>query len=158
MAEERMSELVRTQGGMPTKCRPDVIKTVCDAIREGMSPSGAMRMAGVDPNCLYGSTGWIHRGERGEEPFRTFLEQATIATAQAEQRAVKALVKGFDKDWRAAAAWLARRMPMEWKERQSIDFTVDPGGGGTTDPMEAFRAELREVMSGITSPEELESS
>jgi hypothetical protein len=152
-----MSELVPAPGQpltphRPTKCTPDTIRTVTDALREGMSANGAMRLAGVDPNVLYGATGWVHRGERGEEPFATFLREATLAIGQAEQKAVRALTAGFKSDWRAAASYLARRHPESWAEKQQPQ--MDAGAG--VDPVEQFRSEMEAMRNALrdgTDPE-----
>lgn len=146
-----MSELVPSpdtrpiRGGQPTKCTPEVIQIVADAIREGMSTSGAMRLARVDVNVLYGRDGWVHRGERGEEPWATFVREVAFAAGEAEQKAVRALVNGWDRDWRAAISWLNRRFPAEWQERSQLDLNVGAG----EDPIEVFKAELERVMDRV---------
>jgi hypothetical protein len=145
-----MSELVpvpkrELRNGRRTKCTPEVIQIVCDAIREGMSLTGSMRLAGVSPNVLFGVTGWVHQGELGVAPYSDFVQQVMTAQGEAERAAVRALVKGWKTDWRAAVSYLARIHKAEWSERQEIEMPTGPGA----DVQAQVRAELEAVRLAL---------
>lgn len=70
-----------------------------------------------------------------EQPYLSFLERATRASADAELHAVGVLRSAMTEDWRAALAYLERRYPARW--RRVTDTTAprdddDAGSGSET--------------------------
>ena len=105
--------------GRPSKCTPDVIAKVCDALRLGVSWEAAGAHAGVDRATL---TNWRKRGEAGEEPFATFLVESTRARDNAEVRMAAIVMKHAQEgNVLAAQWWLERRRPESWGRREKIE-------------------------------------
>lgn len=103
-----------TRAGRPTKCTPDVIASVCRCISEGLPYRDAARIAGVNETSI---TEWRARGEKGEEPFKTFVDALTVAVACFKQTHLGTIRKASKKSWTAAAWLLERRFPEEFALR-----------------------------------------
>lgn len=64
-----------------------------------------------------------------EKPYLDFLESTRIASAQAEDSAIIAIRKAYDKDdWRAAAMFLERRFAKRWRRTDSHEIGGPNGG------------------------------
>ena len=63
--------------GRKTKCTPERIKRVADAIMEGLHFEQACQIGGISTSTM---SNWTIRGEAGEEPFVAFL----VAIKEAE--------------------------------------------------------------------------
>ena len=66
--------------GRPTKCTPEVIERFAKFYGRGVGIEDAARAMKLDPQTAHE---WFARGEKGEEPYRTFAEKAQEAEAQA---------------------------------------------------------------------------
>jgi len=64
-----------------------------------------------------------------EKVYLQFLEATRIASAQAEDSAIIAIRKAYDKDdWRAAAMFLERRFAKRWRRTDSHEIGGPNGG------------------------------
>lgn len=153
--------------GRPTKCTPERQKTICDALRDGVSIEGAAALAGCDDSAYYR---WMQKGadavereEDGhtlserEERYRDFYDAATRAIAESEAALVRMVRAQAPQDWRAAVEMLKRRFPQHWSEKR-IHEMQGPGGGPirtagvsleTDDPQE-----LQQMYQELFSEEE----
>ncbi len=105
----------------------DQQKVIIFAIKRGNFRTVACDLAGVKYDTF---RDWMERGGDpqstaktkplpGEEmePYYSFAQAVRRAEAEAEDTAVKALTAGFDRDWRAATSYLARKHPERWAEK-----------------------------------------
>jgi hypothetical protein len=112
--------------GKPVKLTLFVQKSVCDAIRSGAYATVACRKAGISVDSL---ARYRVRGEKGEEPFCTFLEALEQAEVDREVALGKIIVDAAKEDWRAAAHLLERIHPDRWARRAVEGMQPDMGGG-----------------------------
>lgn len=108
--------------GRPTKCTPDRVKRIIDALKGGNTRKASAAYGGIDIDT-FGN--WMNRGAAGEEPFSDFSEQVKAAEAEAEVRNVAIIAKAATEKWQAAAWWLERRKPADWAQT-----TKHTGGDG----------------------------
>lgn len=87
-------------------------------------------------------TEWKQRAADGEEPFVTFLTEATRARDAAETRMARIVVAAAE-DGNASAAqwWLERRRPENWGRRDHNVVEV-------ADPSKAVAALLTKLAEG----------
>ena len=91
--------------GRPTLCTPSVTRAFAQAYSRGVSVEDAASIAGVKASQAYE---WLTRGERGEEPYRTFAEQSTRGKSETIAVVADKVLRAVDQDWRAGIAWLER--------------------------------------------------
>ena len=104
-----------------TACRLSGINTA--TYENWMAAGGAEEWSG---HRLY-----VPRSDETPKWFADFVDQVHLARAMAEDKALKAWVKGFSHDWRAAAAFLGRSYPKRWgKQREMTDLAVVSGDTG----------------------------
>lgn len=148
-------------------------KRVLDSIRKGNFREVAAASAGISRSTFYN---WVAAGRRQKSGrLFDFVAKLEQAEAEAEERLVGRIDSAAEKDWRADAWRLERKVPERWARRAVAgEETTDPkllklqreklelenalarrkleeGGGddddaGPLDPeSEAFRAYLREA-------------
>ena len=125
--------------GRPTKCEPATVARIVTALESGMSLRQAAVACGVSRDAL---NKWRKRGEAGEEPYATFVDQTTRARAVAEERmaavVVAAAQSGDSKtSLNAATWWLERRRPERWARRDKPEVQIR-----TEDPRTLTREQL----------------
>ena len=107
----------------PTKCTPEVVELICEALALGVSWAAAAAHAGMSEAAL---TEWKQRGHDGEEPFASFLADATRARDAAEVRMASIVIRAAeDGDAKAAQWWLERRRSASWGRQDSMAVTVE---------------------------------
>ena len=107
--------------GRPTHCTPTVTRLFADAYSRGVSVEDAAQVAGIKPAQAHE---WMLRGERGEEPYRTFAEQSLRVKSSVIAAVAQKVLDAVDQDWRAGIAWLER------VARKNFGKTVDVTTGG----------------------------
>jgi len=114
----RCGNIVPISGrGRPSKLTPAVQASICAAVRAGNFLEVAAEAAGVSRATVFE---WIARGEgrdaqrRRDRVYADFADAIRQANAEAEIRAVTAWTEQARHDWRATAAFLARRWPERW--------------------------------------------
>lgn len=98
-------------------------------IAAGLSYSAACGLVGVDLRTFYR---WRKKGKEKDSPreYRLFAAALSRAEGEAELRAVNAWTSSFERDWKAAQAYLARRFPERWgtaDQQVSIEENEDRG-------------------------------
>lgn len=98
-------------------------------IAAGLSYSAACGLTGVDLRTFYR---WRKRGKDKDSPkeYRLFAAALSRAEGEAELRAVNAWTSSFERDWKAAQAYLARRFPERWgtaEQQVSVEENEDRG-------------------------------
>lgn len=110
----------------PSKCTPEVIAKVCEALKLGVSWAAAAAHAGLDEATL---TGWKQRAKDGEEPFLTFLTESTRARDSAEVRMAAIVLKAAQEgSVNAAQWWLERRRGDTWGRSQEVVINAPDSG------------------------------
>lgn len=119
----------------PTKCTPEAIETIMDAIREGNTYADAAAKAGV---CRRTFNGWRVRAERElervaqtpgatvykrERPYVDFYHQLEEARLEGKMRLVKTVYSGGLEDPRVALEILRRQYPTEWGTKADREST-----------------------------------
>lgn len=93
----------------PSKLTVDVIRRVCDAIRDGNCREVSARLAGIHPATLFD---WLRKAKaQGKGRFHEFSEALKKAEAEAEGDRVLLIKQASVRSWQAAAWWLERRRP-----------------------------------------------
>lgn len=118
----------RRPRGRPTRLTPETMSRVLNAIRSGAFLNAAAAYAGVRPSTLYG---WWKRGREAKSGrYRELSDGIERALADSELRATYAVVKAFEQgEWRAALAYLSKRFPTRWSDRQTVDVRGSGAGG-----------------------------
>jgi transposase-like protein len=99
------------------KLTADRQKRIVEALRAGNYVSVAARFAGISPSTLFA---WLRKGRAARAGrYREFHDAVAQALTFAEVRAVAILQKEMEGNWRAAAAYLARRFPRRWGPREN---------------------------------------
>lgn len=110
--------------GRPSKCTPEVITTICDAISAAVPIQVAAALAGVSEATFFR---WVKESEE-------FRESVKKATATAETRLVKTIIDAAAKQW-TAAAWLLERHPKyrtRWAKPVNLMTSAEPGSTPTS--------------------------
>ena len=126
------------EAGRPTICTPDVIEAVCENVKAGMPRKWAAIHAGISKATYYD---WKARGEKGDQPYATFLDRLTRAEAQdmanliAEVGGAQTnLPQGVSQsDWRAQAWLLERRFRPDYGKVTAHELTGANGGAIKTE-------------------------
>jgi transposase len=105
------------QVGQPSKLDDLRAKRIVDAIRNGVSRTGAAASAGISRRALMD---WLARGRDGEARYEHFLHRVQQAEAEAEAGMVACVrTAALDpKYWGAAAWWLERCRPADYAKRE----------------------------------------
>ncbi len=105
----------------PTKCSPELTAHICDLIRRGWRIVSACQAVGISKTSYYN---WRVQGDKGEEPFDTFLEDVEQAEAIAFGAMAEKVFRG-DADWISAMTFLERRDRDGWgkHEKHELEHT-----------------------------------
>ncbi len=102
---------------------PDLTAAVVALVEKGVDPGGAGEALGVSRATV---NEWTRRGEgRDDRPsdeiYATFATDVRAAEARILANVVGAWTSAaLSGDWRAGAAWAARRFPHEWREKTPV--------------------------------------
>ncbi len=109
--------------GRPTKLSPDVIRVVCEGLRNGLYLDQACSVAGIHPATAYR---WRERAEQEEEGLHVdFRDAVDTASAEAEARATQVVLNAAERgDWRAAAWYLEHRHPTRWGRKEQHGVSI----------------------------------
>lgn len=119
--------------GRPTKCTPDRVKRIIDALKGGNTREVAYAYAGVSRGAFYK---WLARGEaqllldldpdaipESERPYVDLVEGVKRAESEAVVRNVLLVSKAAETSWQAAAWWLERRYPQDWGRKDNLHLS-----------------------------------
>jgi transposase len=103
------------------------IETIIAYLSAGHFVDTAAKAAGVDPETVSRYIKAYETGE-GDEASRELGRMFAEAIAKAEVSILGKWMQAFDKDWRAVAAFLAKRFPDRYsaalKELSNADFNI----------------------------------
>ncbi len=110
----------------------DLTAAIVALVEKGVDPGAAGEALDVSRATV---NEWIRRGEGrddrpGGERYATFATEIRAAEARILSKVVGAWTgAAISGDWRAGAAWAARRFPYEWGEKTpvSVGRRVTPG-------------------------------
>jgi transposase len=94
----------------PTKRTPERETRLLEALRAGNTRRASCAYAGIDQDTL---ANWLRR-------WSDFSDAVEKAEADAEIRNVAIIQKAASETWQAAAWWLERRRPAEYRQRQEV--------------------------------------
>ena len=120
------------------------LSRVLKALELGHYVVTACRLGGISESVYYS---WLERGEaeynrlqrdfengldlelnEDERPYLEFVESVRIASAKAEDTALKTIIKAAKgDDWRAASQFLERRFYSRWGKKDRHEFTGEGG-------------------------------
>jgi hypothetical protein len=139
------AELKKT--GRPTDCTPALIQKMQVLIRNGNYIETAAACCDISKQTLFN---WLKRGNKGEEPFKTFLDSVNRASAEAEALDLAVITQAANegKQWGAAAWKLERRNSTRWGRKFEASIQGVPGGA----PIK-MRNEVRKSLDRLSSDE-----
>ena len=121
----------KNKGGRPKgsgiKLTPETQRTILGAVRAGNFLTVASNLAGIDPDTL---AGWIKKGEKGVEPYASFVKEFRRAEIEGEVTLVALWKRAAPEDWRAAKELLAKRYPERWSDHAARLAVLGPEGDG----------------------------
>src|SRR5437667_437109 len=97
--------------GRKTKLSPALQTRLLAAIAAGNYIHTACAAVGIDKSTY---SRWVVKGEKGQEPYRTFCDGLMRAAEEAQVKFVERIEQHSIGDWRAAAFLLERRNRKEW--------------------------------------------
>jgi hypothetical protein len=105
--------------GRPTKRTPERKAAILNSLRLGNTRRAAASFAEIDHATFYR---WL-------EQDATFSDAVEKAEADAETRFLGNIAKAAaDGTWTAAAWWLERRRPDDYRRREALEMTGKDGG------------------------------
>ena len=111
------------KGGRTTKLTKEVCDNICDGLKKGNYITTCCMASGINRHTYYN---WKKRGEKGEEPYKTFLERVTEAEAIGEMLHVEIIhdtaVSG---NWLSSAWLLERKYPQRFGKREQMALQTD---------------------------------
>lgn len=104
----------------PTRLTPKVAQSICEIVKDGVSPEIAAAAAGIGRTAYYD---WRSRGRvQPDTIYADFNEMLEQALAECEARAARVVVNAFPDSWQAAMTLLERRFPDRWGRRERVDI------------------------------------
>lgn len=114
------------RGGRRSKLTPKTQEAICRYLAQGFTFSAACREAGIGPRTGFR---WLEKGRRARSgQYWQFWQAVEAAEERVETHLVRSWLVAAEKDWRAAAEFLARRWPERWRPRQVTELTGEGGG------------------------------
>ena len=102
-------------------------KKICDDICEGLEKGNYIttccRAVGISTGTYYN---WKKRGEKGEEPYATFLRRTDEAEAIGEMTHIEIIHDvALSQNWLASAWLLERKYPQRFGKREQMALQTD---------------------------------
>lgn len=92
--------------GRPCKITLELTEAVCKTLQAGVDVETACKREGVSSRTY---ERWRAAGNRGEEPYATFMEAVEQAMARLEVNVTAQVIKATSSNWQAAAWWIKHR-------------------------------------------------
>ncbi|MBU0959843.1 MAG: hypothetical protein KKB31_07890 [Nanoarchaeota archaeon] len=113
-----MSDDSKPKIGRPTKLTPELTEEICGHIRDGNTDKDACTLCGITQATFID---WKHRGEAGEEPFSTFLEQLVEAQIRFKDYHIRNIKRHSKRSAQASQWLLERKFNQEFGQRQRLE-------------------------------------
>lgn len=106
------------------KLNKEVCDNICENLRRGNYITTACRASGISTGTYYN---WKKRGEKGEEPFKTFLERTDKAESEGELACMEVIYNSATEqgNWLSAAWILERKYPQRFGKREQMALQTD---------------------------------
>jgi transposase len=129
------------------KHSPEREQAILNALRVGNTRRAAAAAAEINTDTFYE---WL------KNP--TFSDAVEKAEADAEQRYVAQVAKAAQTTWQAAAWWLERRRPQDYRQQSGVELTGKDGGAIMTANVTAGMKDhekraLRKVIDDVLKAE-----
>jgi hypothetical protein len=111
-------------GGRPTELTDELAVALVEALRR-LPIRYACDLVGISDQTY---RNWVERGEAEEEPYASFLGLARRARAEYIGDRVGVIERAAIDDWKAAAWYLERCAPEEFKPRSAQETDLTSGG------------------------------
>lgn len=103
--------------GRPTRCTPETVARLVKLVEIGVPITVACRTEGLGRATWHR---WRVAAAAGEEPYVELVGKLETAISKGVATITMQLVKASQKDWKAAAWWLERRVPALYAAKQSV--------------------------------------
>lgn len=148
--EPNENEKPRIRPGRTTKLTPEVLKTICDGIEEGLPQKYAAARAGVGESTFYH---WLKLGREAKSgKYREFLESIKLAEAECIRVNTMFIQVAAKDSWQAAAWLLERRFPKDYARTEKLEHSGLDGKKEKTE--EEIDQELNRVGSQLEALEQ----
>lgn len=110
--------------GRNGKLTRELCDTICENLRRGNYITTSCRACGITTKTYYN---WKRRGEKGEEPYATFLERTDKAEAEGEMACLEVIYNSAIEsgNWLSGAWILERKYPNRYGKRERVDLQTD---------------------------------
>ena len=114
----------RTKGDThPKKLTKEVCEAICDGLRKGNYVTTCCRAVGISQPTFYL---WKRKGEKGLEPYKTFLERVDEAEAVGEMLHLEIIHdNALSGNWLSSAWLLERKYPQRFGKREQMALQTD---------------------------------
>lgn len=117
----------RRKPGKPTRLTPAIQDAICALVNAGAPLPHAARACGVPWPTV---KDWLKKGRAGKQPYADFVAAWQQAKARWVAGAVMRVTKASDKNWKAAAWLLERRVkafrpPQRHEVKAEVNVTND---------------------------------
>lgn len=115
----------RVKAGRPQKLDAEVQKKIIAAVKAGAFIETAAISAGI---CRATFQNWLRKGEAQKNGiYRDFFDAVNEAFADVSIKDIGLIGLAAERDWRAAAYRLEKRMPKEYGDRSRVELSAPDG-------------------------------
>ena len=132
-----------------------VLKEIIKYMEEGASNKDAATLAGIGESTFYD---WQQEKLPDGKPNPSYFVEFVESIKKAELKRKKALINKIiakDNSWQAAAWYLERQYPDEFKERRQYDITAVSPQEKIKKTMELIEEETKDVQTGEVIDEQV---
>ena len=105
------------------KLNKKVCETICEGLRKGNYVSTCCRAVGINKSTYYN---WKKKGEKGIEPYATFLKKVDEAEAEGEMAMMEIIHdNAVSGNWLSSAWVLERKYPNRFGKRERMELQTD---------------------------------
>lgn len=113
------------------KYSPQIVSVIIEVLNEGEGRVNACKAAGIHYSTFIE---WM-----GKTEFSEAVKKAeSVGMDQVKDRAKKAIIDKFTSQWQAAAWWLERNYPEEFKIRTEVTEKDDRFAGWTREELQEY--------------------
>ena len=107
-----------------SKLTQELCDVICENLRRGNYLTTSCRASGISTSTYYS---WKKKGEKGEEPYATFLRKTDEAEAEGEMACLEVIYNSAieNGNWLSGAWILERKYPNRYGKRERVDLQTD---------------------------------